>query len=164
MDLAFQFAHKTAICTEESYPYTSGGGNVRACSSRGCTVGLPVGGVVGFKDVDHNSVQAMMSAVAQQPVSIAVEADRAVFQSYRSGVLSGMCGAQLDHGILCYGYGVEADGTKYWWIKNSWGSVWGLDGVGKLLRGKGGEGECGILAMASYPVVNGGALASEITV
>jgi C1A family cysteine protease len=155
MDAAFGFAEQTSICTEESYPYTSAGGTVGACNPGGCTIGIPVGGVSGFKDVDANSEQAMMSAVSQQPVSIAVEADKAVFQSYRSGVLSGACGAQLDHGILCFGYGAEADGTKYWLIKNSWGSVWGLNGVGKLLRGKGGEGECGILAQASYPVVNG---------
>lgn len=157
MDAAFGFAEKNSICTEESYPYTSGGGSVGACNPGGCTVGIPVHGVVGFKDVDSDNEQDMMSAVAQQPVSIAVEADKSVFQSYRSGVLSGACGSQLDHGILCTGYGVETDGTKYWWIKNSWGAVWGLNGFGKLLRGKGGSGECGILSQASYPVVNGDA-------
>jgi len=165
MDQAFGFAQKSSICTEESYPYTSGGGKVGPCSVGGCTVGIPVGGVTGFKDVAHNSEQAMMEAVSLNPVSIAVEADKAVFQSYKDGVMTGQCGAALDHGILCVGYGAQNDGTKYWLVKNSWGSVWGLAGFGKLLRGKGAEGECGILAMASYPVVNGKAFQnSEITV
>lgn len=92
----------------------------------------------------------------QHPVSIAVEADKAVFQSYKSGVMTGVCGSNLDHGILAVGYGTE-DGTDYWLVKNSWVTVWGLDGFGKLERGKGGEGECGILEMPSYPTVSSAA-------
>ena len=38
-------------------------------------MGIPQGGVVGYTDVSTDSEQAMMSAVAQQPVSIAIEAE-----------------------------------------------------------------------------------------
>merc|ERR1740138_107578 len=96
----------------------------------------------------------MLSALMLGPVSIAVEADKSVFQSYRSGVMTGMCGTQLDHGILAVGYGTES-GTNFWKVKNSWGSVWGIEGYGNLERGKGGAGECGLLSDASYPVVSG---------
>jgi hypothetical protein len=41
-----------------------------------------------------------MSAVAQQPVSIAIEADQRDFQLYKSGVYTAKCGANLDHGVL----------------------------------------------------------------
>merc|ERR1711972_154534 len=34
------------------------------------------------------------------------------------------------------------------------GASWGMSGYVKLLRGKGGAGECGLLKQASYPVVN----------
>merc|ERR1711865_284459 len=67
---------------------------------------------------------------------------------------TGMCGSQLDHGILVVGYGTSG-GTAYWKVKNSWGTVWGIQGYGNLERGKGGGGECGILKAATYPVVSG---------
>lgn len=157
MDNAFQFAQENDICTEESYPYK---GNEDECSASECTTGIAKGGVVGFKDVPTNDMQAMMSAVSQQPVSIAIEADTSVFQLYQSGVLSGECGDSLDHGVLAVGYGTE-DGQDYWLVKNSWGSGWGDNGFIKLLRGKGGSGECGLLKQASYPVVQA---ASELVV
>ena len=149
MDTAFKFAEKTALCTEESYPYKAKGSTCKASS---CTVGIPKGSVTGFKDVSSDSEQAMMSALNQQPVSIAIEADKSVFQLYKSGVLSGTCGTSLDHGVLAVGYGTDG-GKDYWLVKNSWGAKWGAKGYVKLLRGKGGAGECGLLKQASYPVV-----------
>merc|ERR1712159_169437 len=102
MDNAFQYAEKTAMCTEESYPNTAKDGQ---CHTSGCSVGIPLGGITGFKDVVADNMADLMSAVAQQPVSIAIEADKTVFQLYRGGVLSGDCGSKLDHGVLLVGYG-----------------------------------------------------------
>merc|ERR1712228_443051 len=96
MDLAFSYEEGVNVCTEKSYPYTSGGGSSGACKASTCTVGIPRGGVTGFKDVAR-SKEALMEAISKQPVSIAVEADKRVFQSYKSGVMSGNCGTNLDH-------------------------------------------------------------------
>ena len=54
----------------------------------------------------------MMSAVAQQPVSIAIEADQYSFQLYSSGVFTASCGTKLDHSVLAVGYGTDA-GSDY---------------------------------------------------
>ena len=44
------------------------------------------------KDVFTVREQALMMAVAQQPVSAAIEADQCPFQVYTSDVLSASCG------------------------------------------------------------------------
>merc|ERR1712232_1370630 len=125
------------------------------CHDSTCTT-IPKGAVTGFRDVQGDSDEALMEALAKQPVSVAIEADRRAFQLYSKGVLSsGKCGTNLDHGVLAVGYG-EDDGKPYWKVKNSWGSVWGEDGYIRLERGGRFSklGECGILKMSSYPVVS----------
>merc|ERR1712243_340084 len=94
----------------DSYSYTARKGTCKASS---CTVGLSQGSVTGYKDVSTDSEQALMSAVAQQPVSIDIEADQSSFQSYSSGMLTASCGTKLDHGVLAVGYGTDA-GSDYW--------------------------------------------------
>jgi C1A family cysteine protease len=152
MDNAFQYAEKNALCTEQSYSYK---GRRSTCEASSCTVGIPNGGVTGYKDVAKNDMQALMEAVTQQPVSIAIEADKSAFQLYRSGILSSTCGTHLDHGVLLVGYGSDS-GKDYWKVKNSWGTTYGENGYVRLLRGKGGAGECGLLSgPPSFPVVSG---------
>merc|ERR550537_1598992 len=96
-----------------------------------CTQVLTPEAVTGHTDVDQTA-DALEAAVAQQPVSIAIEADQSVFQHYTGGVLtSDACGENLDHGVLVVGYGTD-NGQKYWKVKNSWGSTWGESGYIRL--------------------------------
>jgi C1A family cysteine protease len=93
-----------------------------------------------------------MSALAQQPVSVAIEADQKAFQLYKSGVFTEACGVKLDHGVLAVGYG-SLNGVDYYKVKNSWGTSWGDAGYILLQRGVAQkEGQCGILSgPPSYP-------------
>ena len=150
MDYAFEYIIKNkGITTEAAYPYTATGPNT--CVAAGKPVAATLSG---YKDVPVNSETALETAIAQQPVSVAVEADQSVFQFYSGGVMDSACGTQLDHGVLAVGYGTLG-GKEYYLVKNSWGASWGANGY--ILLGRGAKfnpsGQCGIQAAASYPVV-----------
>lgn len=69
------------------------------------------------------------------------------------GVFTGDCGTELNHGVTVVGYGETLDGTKYWTVKNSWGTEWGKKGYIRIQRGiDAEEGLCGIAMEASYPM------------
>eukprot|EP00420_Gonyaulax_spinifera_P006312 CAMPEP_0197943578 /NCGR_PEP_ID=MMETSP1439-20131203/124983_1 /TAXON_ID=66791 /ORGANISM="Gonyaulax spinifera, Strain CCMP409" /LENGTH=499 /DNA_ID=CAMNT_0043566833 /DNA_START=59 /DNA_END=1555 /DNA_ORIENTATION=- len=149
MDAAFTFIENQSACTEESYPYEAKDG---VCRQSNCSVGIPAGGVQGYKDVPTQDMDALMEAVAQQPVAVAIEADQMAFQLYNKGILTQECGAKLDHGVLVVGYGTEG-GVDYWKVKNSWGPQWGEAGYIRIKRGVPKDGECGIKDAPTYPVV-----------
>merc|ERR1719164_253718 len=119
MDNGFTFAKTNGLPLEKDYPYTSGTGSTGTCKSSTFTA-APHSKVASFTDVTPNSEAALKAAVAKQPVSVAIEADKQVFQFYKSGVInaSAGCGTNLDHGVLAVGYGTQ-DGTMYWKVKNS---------------------------------------------
>jgi C1A family cysteine protease len=151
MEGAFKFIIENGQCSLSSYPYTSGvtktGGSCQKCS--------PNVHISSCSDVKPNDQVSLKAAVAQQPVSIAIEADTRYFQSYSSGVLtSSSCGTNLDHGVLIVGYGSE-NGQDYWLVKNSWGTSWGDKGYVKIARSSSTNdaGICGIAMDPSFPSV-----------
>merc|ERR1712032_117582 len=157
MDTAFQYLQgSSGVCTEDSYSYK---GRASSCQESSCTVGLKASAITGYKDVDATE-DALQEAVAEGPVSVAIQANSPFFQLYSKGVFStNFCGANLDHGVLTVGYGVD-NGKKYWKVKNSWGSSFGEDGYIRMLKGKGGKGQCGILTgPPSFPIIS-----SDVTV
>merc|ERR1712151_916026 len=77
MDDGFKFAEANAIATESSYPYTARDGSCKSSF----TTALPQGAVTGYTDV-QNSASALQSALNEQPVSVAIQADQSVFQQY----------------------------------------------------------------------------------
>merc|ERR1712224_291962 len=68
MDDAFSYAQAQDTCTEDSYAYD---GKDLDCRASGCEVGLSKEAVTGFFDVPPLSKEDLMSAVMQQPVSVA---------------------------------------------------------------------------------------------
>jgi len=153
MDNAFSWTKTNGgLCTESGYPYTSGTTGQKGTCVTTCAKNTAVA-PKSFTDVAKNSDSALMTALVQQPVSVAIQADQPAFQLYKSGVLTGTCGSNLDHGVLAVGYGTWTDGTDYYKVKNSWGTGWGMGGYILIQRGNPQRcGECGILCgPPSYP-------------
>jgi KDEL-tailed cysteine endopeptidase len=151
MDNAFDFVKSNGgLTTEDAYPYTSGTtGASGSCVKTGYTNNANVA-PKSYTDVEAGSVSALMSALNQQPVSIAIQANQLSFQHYSSGVLTGRCGQNLDHGVLAVGYGTDAaTGVDYWKVKNSWGDSWGEAGFIRIERSD--ADLCGVLDAASFP-------------
>lgn len=71
------------------------------------------------------------------PVSTAMElyADLYTFDP-KSGIYqTDYIGGRISgHAVVLVGWG-EENGIKYWWVRNTWGSYWGIDGYFKMIRG-----------------------------
>jgi C1A family cysteine protease len=150
MDNGFQYIiNNKGITSESNYPYTARDGTCALNKTNEV-----IAKISKFRDVPTNSENALMTAIVQQPVSVAIEADQNVFQFYSSGVLTAKCGTNLDHGVLAVGYGT-LNNQDYWLVKNSWGEDWGMSGYILLGRGPqyGSSGQCGIQRDPSFPIV-----------
>jgi len=151
---SFNYYKTNAADTEESYAYT--GVDTQACSNG--TVGMPAGVVTGYYSVQPNDANALMEAVAQQPVTVIINAGTAIFKNYKSGIINSDCpdvdGAN-NHVVLVVGYGTD-NGIPYWKVKNSWGAAnWGEEGYVRIERDVKNQtnGMCGIRWEPHYPII-----------
>ncbi|WZZ77911.1 hypothetical protein YC2023_098483 [Brassica napus] len=151
MDYAFEFImNNGGIDTEEDYPYKGVDGRCDQTRKNAKVVTID-----SYEDVPANSEESLKKALSNQPISVAIEGGGRAFQLYDSGIFDGICGTDLDHGVLAVGYGTE-NGKDYWIVKNSWGSSWGESGYIRMERNiAASAGKCGIAVEPSYPIKNG---------
>jgi C1A family cysteine protease len=145
MQNAYTFLESNKLCTEKDYSYKGVEGICKKCT--GVTL------VDSYVEVTPNNELALQQALTKQPISVAVDATQ--LQYYQSGILSGSCSTQLNHGILLVSMGTDkSSGMSYYTIKNSWGTSWGENGFGRMQRNiKQKSGICGIATEPSFPVI-----------
>ncbi|KAI5077948.1 hypothetical protein GOP47_0007772 [Adiantum capillus-veneris] len=159
MPIAFDFlVNNGGLDTEEHYPYRAAQGDCPAPSSLQNMVSID-----GYMEVPANDEQALLRAVARQPVSVGIDASHRDFQFYAGGVYDGRCNSELDHGVAIVGFGSDSEtGADYWIVKNSWGPDWGDQGYVNIRRGTSDpEGKCGINTFASYPTIQRGSASTQ---
>jgi cathepsin L len=146
MGYAFKYVVSNGgIDTEESYPYEAQGPTT--CRYDEGTVGSTLSS---YKSIAQGSESALQSALATiGSVSVAIDASE--MQFYSSGIYapSSCSSTDLDHGVLAVGYDNTSSSAAYYWVKNSWGPDWGLDGYVKMAMNK--DNMCGIATDASIP-------------
>jgi len=128
---------------ESDYPYVSGttkeaGSSCEYDASKGVTNVSTYGQVSG-------DVESIKDAIKTKgPVSIAINAETKVFQTYKSGIITADdgCPTKIDHAVLAVGYGYDGD-QGYFIVRNSWNTVWGDEGYVKLAMSE-GAGTCGM--------------------
>lgn len=121
--LAFNYYQNHYAESETAYPYTAKTG---ACNYN--SAAATVVKTTGWTNVTANSPDSMKSALANNPLSVAIQANQLVFQMYSSGVFTDTsCGTQLDHATNVVGWGTTGT-MEYWIMRNSWGTAWGMQG------------------------------------
>ncbi|XP_008779585.3 zingipain-2-like [Phoenix dactylifera] len=145
---AFQYViNNGGITTENNYPYRANDGtcDTNRASSSAATIGS-------YESVPANDESSLLQAVTNQPVSVGIDGSGQDFRHYKGGIFTGACETNMNHAVTAVGYGTAEDGTKYWLVKNSWGTTWGEMGYMRIQRDVAApEGLCGIAKLASYP-------------
>lgn len=116
MDFAMKYVQDNGgLDTEDDYQYQAKQGTCNKAKEA-----IHAASITGHVDVPPSNPKQLLAAVSKTPVSVAIEADKPVFQHYKSGVMaSSQCGTKLDHGVLVVGFGVDRANDEYWIVKNS---------------------------------------------
>jgi cathepsin L len=140
MDEAYEWVLANhGIASSRDYPYTARKGQCKQVASTAT--------ISGYSIVAQNE-DALLTALVGRPVAVAIDASKQSFQFYHAGVYDDTsCGRDLDLGLVLVGYGVGADGSEFWRLKNQWGASWGESGFIRMVKG---SNICGISDAASF--------------
>jgi len=135
--------------SEASYPYQ---GDDQKCAFKAADV---VAKIQDFTYITKNKNETEMAAklITSGPQSICVDA--ASWQFYYGGVITSLCGTDLDHCVMITGFRDQEDWVggivPIWNIRNSWGADWGESGYVWVARG---SDLCGVAEEVTIPLVH----------
>lgn len=144
----FEFMHKYGLPDESCLPYNATDHTKFAASNYTCppmaycmncfTDCFPVTKVIRYRAKEYGRLSgehAMMKELQNGPIVCGI-ACSPEFDKYSAGIFEDKTNfMDVDHDIEIVGYG-EENGTKYWHVRNSWGTYWGMNGFFKIVRGK----------------------------
>ncbi|CAJ2674529.1 unnamed protein product [Trifolium pratense] len=143
---AYKYIMERGVSLQKDYPLSQGTNAVKTF-------------IAGYKyihTVAGIAEKMLKSAVYRQPVVVVIIVGDE-FENYKAG--DGIFQTESDlhsggglHSVLVIGFG-KLHGKKYWIIRNSYGTEWGYEGYGLILRDFGPfYGMCNIAEEPSYPL------------
>lgn len=139
--VAMNYALANNLTTDLIYPYY---GTNMTCNT--VSAKKYVAWFTSVTQIPTRNPPELLTAISNQPVAAAVEADQYVWQFYYSGVITEYCGININHYVLIVGYNINSTQTvsPYYTCRNSWGGDWGESGYVRISTGGAGNGICGI--------------------
>lgn len=144
---AERYIQTTGLVEESLYPYTA---VQQQCKLKDNWTHYKAtnSGIIGEEGQTYAQVEELMASALYEHSALPVAVNANPIQFYTGGILNPkVCNPNgINHAVLIVGYGVE-NGTKFWRIRNSWGSSWGEAGYFRLNRG---DNTCGVAMDATY--------------
>ena len=130
MDQAFWYIIDNGLATSKSYP-TKNTNETQPCKYTKTIKAITFSKCA---DVPEGNYTKLLSAVIQQPTSVAIDARN--LKLYKEGVYNKECSdSYINQAMLIVGYGTDKETNQtYWKIKNSFGPGWGEEGYLLLER------------------------------
>ncbi|XP_047987093.1 thiol protease aleurain-like [Leguminivora glycinivorella] len=126
--LVMDYHKKVGVVLEKDYPYR---GKQSACQVDPTKVVTKVMDYTVYQTVDEETLKQLVYQMG--PLAVAID-DADILFHKKGIVYPHDCKSKPTHAILLVGYGVE-NGTKYWILKNSFGTDSGEQGYVRLVRG-----------------------------
>jgi len=146
-DDAFHYMMTKGITLESNYPYAA---RDQYCEDTKWPARVKISG---YANITAGDNAEMEKVIKNQTIAVGVAAGHFVFRFYHDGVVTEGCdGDHISHAVTVVGAGIE-NNIPYWYVRNSWGKNWGLNGYMKIARtADGTTGICGISCCAQYPI------------
>ena len=146
---AFEYIRKNGVTFEKDYPL---GQSTKPCFRKKRDPNEKINSYQLLQPGDEENLKLAIAVIG--PVSVSIKATEN-FMFYREGVFYDPTCAeslgQVNHAVLLVGYGTEPAGADFWIIQNTLGTVWGMNGFGKMARNT--VINCGIASAAVFPEI-----------
>lgn len=127
---ALDYAQRTGVDTETSYPYTALNGQ---CKFNRKTIATYVNSFTYYQNLSPLDIMKLLTNGGLL-MGVNVTAD---FQLYKSGVMEFTTqqspSNQINHAVFAVGYEKDSQGRPVWKVKNSWNLTWGENGFYRIL-------------------------------